>query len=210
MLSPCARRWRHYDSNRPASAAAVLQRKRASSNHLRLALFALNRESVSFLYSATAAASKPRQLPLLESTTAEIVNLRQRRKMMLARATLKRELPPEPLPQPDQPQHAPQYWILDKQGEPLQVFDVLVWADWLLEQRHDRLIAQDHDWDGHWMVRTEFRAVVIENGRRQLWQSTVQGGPLDGTVDVYETREDAYYGHKRLVAMIRARMKRGG
>lgn len=94
------------------------------------------------------------------------------------------------------------FWILGEDGEPKPT-DLMTWAVWFRDV--DRHVADERIGDVR--VSTVFIGLDHNFGRLGppiLWESMVFGGPLDGEMARYTTREDARAGHARLVGRVRA------
>jgi hypothetical protein len=96
---------------------------------------------------------------------------------------------------------AESYYILDALGDP-QPTDMLTWAAWL--EQADRQLAQTQI--GTVRVSTVFLGLDQRRlGQTPiLWETLVFGGPLDGTMYRYETRQQAHAGHEELVSRVRS------
>lgn len=92
-------------------------------------------------------------------------------------------------------------YILDEDGQPTLCDDLVQWAEWY--RNEDRTVAFDQI--GAVRISTIFLAInhAIGPGEPILYDTLVDGGPLDRRRDRYATREDALAGHARMVAMIR-------
>jgi len=102
------------------------------------------------------------------------------------------------------------YYILDAHGEPQGVDDVVVWATWWEQARRNRslVLAQDKDESGETtiMISTVFLSInhnFFGQGPPILWETLVFGGVLDGEMDRYSTRDDAFRGHQAMCARVR-------
>ena len=107
-------------------------------------------------------------------------------------------------------------YILDEQGNPVSERDLLVWAAWIEDEKHRRLLITnlgplgcvstiflgiDHD----------FLSILNEEQWRRpiLWETMVFGGPYDQEQRRYRSQEDALNGHAELVAMCKQAGKNG-
>jgi hypothetical protein len=93
-------------------------------------------------------------------------------------------------------------YVLDAQGEPVLEPDLHAWAQWW-EKVGNRRLAWD-DLGARGTVSTVFLGTDHNFGGRKgeppiLWESMIFGGPLDGTMRRYATREDALAGHFALI-----------
>ena len=98
------------------------------------------------------------------------------------------------------------YYILDAAGEPIAIDDVLEWSRWFhLADRHVSFTTIKPD---EIQVSTVFLGLnhrFVDRGDRPLlWETLVFGGPLDGEMDRYATRDEAVEGHQTIVARVRA------
>jgi len=93
------------------------------------------------------------------------------------------------------------HWILDDDGEPQAVEDVLTWALWF--ETHDRRVLRDAVRRGV-AISTVFLALdhAWMGGPPVLWESMIFGGVFDGWQERYTSRLDALRGHARLIAMV--------
>lgn len=102
------------------------------------------------------------------------------------------------------------YFTLDEHGEPQPCGDLDVWAVWMEQARRDRrlVIAQDKDesGDGTIMVSTVFLGLNHNwgSGPPILFETLVFGSVLDGEMDRYFTRDEAFRGHLAMCARVRA------
>lgn len=88
-------------------------------------------------------------------------------------------------------------------GEPRPCIDVVEWAEWF--ETADRVLAKDRDEGAGSADGVEVSTVFLgldHNpygiGPPILWESLVFGGPLDGTMKRYATRDEALAGHQQL------------
>lgn len=96
------------------------------------------------------------------------------------------------------------YYILDDDGNPLAVDDVLVWAKWWETHEYQRIVQQDHF--GKTTVSTVFLGLdhrYFGDGPPVLWETMVFEGPLDGTQQRYTSQQAARYGHAALCDQVR-------
>ena len=96
------------------------------------------------------------------------------------------------------PWERPYYW-LNAAGEAERCHDALTWATWF--ETADRQIAQTVI-DEDTVVSTVFLGMDHNwaGGPPVLWETLVFGGALDGTMDRYQSREEAEAGHREMVA----------
>jgi hypothetical protein len=94
------------------------------------------------------------------------------------------------------------YYKLNAAGEPEPVEDVLAWGEWF--ETADRIVARDADEQTGWQVSTVFLGLDHQfgNGPPILWETLVFGGPLDGEMDRYPTREAALAGHQAMCVRV--------
>jgi hypothetical protein len=88
------------------------------------------------------------------------------------------------------------YYILDADGNPLPVADVLEWGAWF--ETADRHVAYTEVAAGV-AVSTVFLALdhAFGDGPPILWETMIFGGPRDGAQWRYASREEAVEGHER-------------
>lgn len=93
-------------------------------------------------------------------------------------------------------------YILDENGQPKQVDDIIEWSRWF--ETHPRTIA--HDQFSSCRVSTVFLGIDHNffGGPPLLWETLVFGGPLDMQGDRYASAEDALAGHAEFVARVKA------
>lgn len=97
------------------------------------------------------------------------------------------------------------YWMLDDKGDPVSTHDVLVWGAWFACFKN-RLIARDAVGDA--TVSTVFLGIDHGYGQNHtpvLFETMVFGGPNDGELWRYETKQAALDGHRRAVEHERKR-----
>jgi len=90
------------------------------------------------------------------------------------------------------------FYVLDADGRPLGIEDVLVWARWF--EDHDRRVAMDMVGDVR--VSTVFLGIDhnwLLGGPPVLWETMIFGGPHDGEMWRYASREAAEAGHAATV-----------
>ena len=103
------------------------------------------------------------------------------------------------------------YYILDEHGEPVPVHDVVTWGRWF--ERAGKLglrtVSKDRD-EGDPANVVEISTVFLGVdhqfglGPPMLWESLVFGGPLDGEMRRYSSREAALAGHQDLCRRVAA------
>jgi hypothetical protein len=95
-------------------------------------------------------------------------------------------------------------YILDENGEPVEVDDLMVWAKWLENSGDVRRIARDTIGDVD--VSTVFLGLDHNwgmSGPPLLFETMIFGGEHDDWQDRYSTKEDALKGHKRAMKMVK-------
>lgn len=103
----------------------------------------------------------------------------------------------------------PLHYMLDADGEPVAVEDVLEWSRWW--QTANRIVAQDKDEapgaSDDVMVSTVFLGLdhnFNATGPPVLWETLVFGGPLDGEMWRWTSRTDALVGHQEVCRLVAA------
>ena len=94
-------------------------------------------------------------------------------------------------------------YILDPDGQPQLVEDVLEWARWLETSNTERIVVQT-ELDGDILISTVFLALDHSFGRELqpiLWETMIFGGPHDGYQERYTSHADAEAGHRRAVSL---------
>jgi len=120
----------------------------------------------------------------------------------------------------------PDKYILDLDGEPVAVDDVLIWGEWFERASRDRsrIVKQDFVEEpapdavsirGCVGVSTVFLGLdhnFMGSGPPILWESLVSGTSLDGEMQRYTSRAAALQGHAALLERVRAayELERGG
>jgi hypothetical protein len=104
----------------------------------------------------------------------------------------------------------PGYWILNERGEPEETDDVLTWGLWFEQatKERSRIVAQDRDerpGAPDVLVSTVFLGLdhSFVPGPPVLWETLVMGGPLDGEMRRYTSREEALIGHAEVCQLVR-------
>ena len=100
------------------------------------------------------------------------------------------------------------FYILDRHT-PIPLFpapyeiELMAWGQW--RNKADTLVARTLV--GEVDIITYFIGIPLTNtsGRPLLFESTVFGGPLNGTQDKYATWDEAEAGHAKLVAKVSGR-----
>ena len=94
-------------------------------------------------------------------------------------------------------------YVLNEAGDPVPEPDLMTWAQFM-EQNDARRIARDEI--GDVSVSTVFLGLdhSFTNGPPLLYETMVFGGPHDGCMDRYSTRDEAMAGHVRFVRAIQA------
>jgi hypothetical protein len=102
------------------------------------------------------------------------------------------------------------YWILDDDGNPVPVDDVLTWGEWFETSIERRRVAQDRDECQEGATRevrisTVFLGIdhAFGGGPPLLYETMVFGGPLDGFTARYHDRESALRGHQKVCRKVR-------
>jgi hypothetical protein len=97
-------------------------------------------------------------------------------------------------------------YILNTNGEPVLATDLLVWATWMeMAERH---VAQDWIEDMH--VSTVFLGIDHDftfQGPPVLWETMIFGGPLDGYMERYTSREAAIQGHANAITLLKMELE---
>lgn len=95
------------------------------------------------------------------------------------------------------------YYILDENGNPKGVKDVLEWAKWL-EVKGNRNIARDNNINGY-DVSTIFTGIdTFGTGRPTLYETMIFNNNNEGHVeyeDRYSTKKEAIDGHAKAIEM---------
>lgn len=97
----------------------------------------------------------------------------------------------------------PLHYILDAAGNPVPCDDVLEWGRWF-EVAKNRIICQSKDEAAaaeDILISTVFIGLDHNwafSGPPILWETLVFGGPLDGEMDRYASKEAAVAGHQRM------------
>jgi|SRR5262252_1650210 len=97
-------------------------------------------------------------------------------------------------------------YILNDKGEPERTDDLMLWGRWLEDATRDRsrIVAQDRDEGplrGDIRISTVFLGLdhnFSPHGPPVLWETMVFGGPLDGEMNRYLTRDEAFKGHQEM------------
>lgn len=93
------------------------------------------------------------------------------------------------------------HWIL-KGHEPVQVDDVLTWAEWF--EKAERHVAEDHV--GDVKISTVFLGIdhsFGQHGPPILFETMIFGGPHDDFQERYHTWAEAEAGHKRALDLVK-------
>jgi hypothetical protein len=95
-------------------------------------------------------------------------------------------------------------YVLNDAGEPKQVTDLAVWAEWFEANKFNRQVGDDCVGDTR--VSTIFLAIDEAFGDVPplLYETTVFGGPLDQQHEKYHTKADATAGHARWLERVSA------
>jgi hypothetical protein len=108
------------------------------------------------------------------------------------------------------------YWILNAAGEPEPTDDAMVWGLWFKRASKDRsrIVAQDKDERAgapDVMVSTVFLGLdhsFQTDAMPVLWETLVMGGPLDGEMMRYTSRDAALAGHAAMCRRVQTRYKK--
>ena len=102
------------------------------------------------------------------------------------------------------------YYILDANGDPVAVDDVVTWGEWFerTTRTRERVIAHDRDEgpDGlEILVSTVFLGLdhAFGGGPPLLWETMVLGGLLDGLQLRHRSREEAFRAHQEICRRVR-------
>lgn len=97
------------------------------------------------------------------------------------------------------------YYILDENGDPKVVEDILEWGEWF--ETADRIAALD-EMNGI-RVSTVFLGLNhnFGQGLPLLWETMIFGGDHEGYQDRYSTLDEAKEGHQRAVRLILGKSK---
>ena len=95
------------------------------------------------------------------------------------------------------------HWVL-RNGQPVSTDDAVKWATWYGTSGEERRVARTVVSDGV-EVSTVFLAIDHAFGGMVpiLWETLVFGGPLDGEMERYSSREGAEAGHEAMVKRAR-------
>lgn len=101
-------------------------------------------------------------------------------------------------------------YILDDAGDPVACPDLIEWATWM--KTGNRHLGKN-EWphptnpEQRILVSTVFLGLdhnFLQDGPPVLWETMVFGGPLDGKMDRYTSRQAAEEGHARWVKRVEA------
>jgi len=98
------------------------------------------------------------------------------------------------------------HYVLDDNGEPLQVDDVLAWAAWFETAHAARVVAQD-ELAGGVSVSTVFLGLDHNwgfGGPPVLWETMIFGGPHADWQRRWCSREEAIAGHAEALQLASA------
>jgi len=100
-------------------------------------------------------------------------------------------------------------YILDADGNPQRCDDIDEWSRWFEANFRNRVVAHDKDESGksEVLVSTVFLALDHNWGSQQrpiLYETLVFGGPLDGEMNRYSTRDEALKGHQLMCERVAA------
>ena len=105
-------------------------------------------------------------------------------------------------------------YILNADGEAEECTDLVRWAAWY--ETADRQVCDDRDESGGTDVRVStvflgmdqrFLREPDDKGPAVLWETRVFGGPLDGKMRRYTSRQDAALGHQDICREVNAALK---
>jgi len=97
------------------------------------------------------------------------------------------------------------HWILNDKCEHVEV-DLETWARWFGQDNNRRKI--ESTMIGEALISTVFIGIdhnYLGKGPPILYETMVFGGPLDGNMDRYFSREQAIRGHKAMVEQVKAK-----
>ena len=94
-------------------------------------------------------------------------------------------------------------WML-RDGQPVPATDSMEWAEWMETSSAERRVAKTEI--GEVKVSTVFLALDHSFGGSApvLWETLVFGGPLDGEMERYTSRDKAVAGHAAMVKRVEA------
>jgi len=98
-----------------------------------------------------------------------------------------------------------QRYILDADGEPRAVDDLMTWARWLEHADADRVVLRDDNVRRGVDVSTVFLASdrrFSGSGPPILWETMIFGGAFNSYQRRYTSKLDAIAGHQRAVALV--------
>lgn len=99
-------------------------------------------------------------------------------------------------------------YILDKNGNPKEEKDLLVWAKQF--EKCDRTLKFTKLLKEKGTISTVFLGIdhSFGGGKPLLFETMVFGGVLDGEQECYHTKKEALAGHKIIVAKVKKKIKR--
>lgn len=100
-------------------------------------------------------------------------------------------------------------YVLDDDGNPLEIEDVLMWAQWF--ETHERRVARD-EVEGC-VVSTVFLGLDHSFGPPGttpiLWETMIFGGPMDSQMWRYTSVDDARAGHAAALEELKRQLAAG-
>lgn len=91
-------------------------------------------------------------------------------------------------------------YVLDENGNPVPCEDLFKWGRFMQEYR--RIVKRAEIYDV--LVSTVFLGLDHgRDGQVLLYETMVFGGPMNGCMERYETREQAEEGHEKIVALVK-------
>ena len=96
-------------------------------------------------------------------------------------------------------------YILDAEGEPKEVYDLIAWAKWFETAGSQRQFASTQVSEDV-RVSTVFLGLDHAFGSSPpiLWETMIFGGEHDGYEDRYSTKTEAEAGHAKAVELARS------
>lgn len=105
----------------------------------------------------------------------------------------------------------PHHYTLDAAGNPVRCDDFDAYADW--HATADRTVCKSKD-EGEDGQEIEISTVFlgsdhsfVPGGLPVLWETLVFGGPLDGEMELYTSKEDAVAGHQAMCERVGAAVR---
>lgn len=100
------------------------------------------------------------------------------------------------------------FYVLDEEGEPLEMDDWIVWATWMEYHHTERVVSQDtvvNKEGADVGVSTVFLGInhnFVFGGPPILWETMIFGGPYDRRAWRYSSRKEAMDGHVKAMALV--------